>query len=353
MIAAHLPIQRPAQAKLLVVAASGEITHGPRASFVERLHAGDLVIANDAATLPANLRGEHVRSGQPIEMRLAGNRALANNNIRHFSAVVFGAGDYHTRTEDRPLPPAMAAGDQLVFGPLRATIEMILNHPRLIEIRFEGTEDEIWSGLARHGRPIQYAHMTSALELWDVWTPFAGPPVAFEPPSAGFALDWKSLATMRRKGVLFSTLTHAAGISSTGDAKLDARLPLPEAYFISSATALAIDAAKKRNGRVIAIGTTVVRALEAASTDNGSVQPGYGVATLRIDGATRLRVVSAILSGTHEPTTSHYDLLQAFIDPGVLARVDDALNANHYQTHEFGDSIFFERQKPVNPSSTC
>jgi S-adenosylmethionine:tRNA ribosyltransferase-isomerase len=343
MIVADLPVQRPPRAKLLLVDARGRITHAPRAAFVEFLRPGDVVVANDAATLPASLRGEHVSSGGPVEVRLAGRRSLAPDDVRQFAAIVFGAGDYHTRTEDRPPPPYLVPGDQLALGPLWATVERLLDHPRLVELRFEGTPDSIWAGLARHGRPIQYAHVPVPLALWDVWTPIAGPPVAFEPPSAGFALDWRVLAAMRARGVAFTTLTHAAGISSTGDAELDRRLPFDEPYRIPPATAAAIRRVQGR-GRVVAIGTTVVRALEHAATGGGLVRAGAGLATQCIGATTRLRVVDALLTGTHEPGTSHHELLRAFADDATLGRADDELAAHNYHTHEFGDSLLIEHQ---------
>ena len=97
IVAADRPVQSSAQAKLLVVDARGQITHSPRGKFVEFLCPGDLVIANDAATLSASLRGEHLATGSPIEVRLAARRSLAPDDVRLFSAIVFGAGDYHTR----------------------------------------------------------------------------------------------------------------------------------------------------------------------------------------------------------------------------------------------------------------
>jgi S-adenosylmethionine:tRNA ribosyltransferase-isomerase len=344
MIAADRPVQRPPQAKLLVVDAGGEITHAPRARFVEFLRPGDFVIANDAATLPASLRGVHLPSGGPVEVRLAGRRSLDPTEVRRFTAVVFGAGDYHTRTENRPPPPLLKPGDRLALGPLAATVERLLGHPRLISLRFDGTPDTIWAGLARHGRPIQYAHVPEAFALWDAWTPIAGPPVAFEPPSAGFALDWRALAAMRARGVAFATLTHAAGISSTGDDELDRRLPFDEPYRIPAATAAAIRRARARGGRIVAVGTTVVRALEDAAKRDGRVRPGEGLATGRIGATTRLRVVDGILSGTHEPGTSHYELLRAFTDDETLGRASEELNARGYRTHEFGDSVLIERR---------
>lgn len=343
MIAPHLPHQRPRQAKLLVVGEGGEIRHWPRSSFVDLLRQGDLVIANDAATLPASLSGVHVRSGLPVEVRLAGRRSLAADGIRVCTAVVFGAGDFHTRTEDRPWPPELKAGDRFRLGPLRATVEASMGHPRLVRIAFDGSPAEIWEGLARHGRPIQYAHVGTPLALWDVWTPIAGPPVAFEPPSAGFALDWNALRRLKERGAHFATLTHAAGISSTGDAALDALLPFDEPYFIPRATALAVSRARARGARIIAIGTTVVRALEHAAVLDGSVGAGTGLATQRIGRASRLRLVDAILSGTHEAGTSHHELLGAFVNEGMLRRMDRELDLHDYRTHEFGDSVFVER----------
>ncbi|HYD80070.1 MAG TPA: S-adenosylmethionine:tRNA ribosyltransferase-isomerase [Paucimonas sp.] len=344
MKAADLPQQRPAHAKLLILDADGAIAHAPRAAFANLLRAGDLVVANDASTLPASLHGTHVTSGAPIEVRLAGRRSLAAEDVRRFAAVIFGAGDFRTRTEERPLPPALLPGDRLALGPLSAIVEETLGHPRLAALRFDGNAKTVWAGLARHGKPIQYAHVREPLRLWDVWTPIAGAPAAFEPPSAGFAIDWSVLREIRARGAEFATLTHAAGISSTGDAALDRRLPFDEPYRIPPATAAAVERARARGGRVIAIGTTVVRALEHAASSRGRVRAGAGLATQRIGPETRLRVVDAILSGTHEAGTSHYELLRAFTDDAALERVSAALEADGYRTHEFGDSMFIERR---------
>src|SRR5229473_2499688 len=256
MVAADRPVQRPPQAKLLAIAGGGKFTHVARDGFIDLLQRGDLVVANDAATLPASLRGVHQRSGAAVEIRLAGWRTFTED-VAHFTAVVFGAGDYRTRTEHRPLPPPLAVGDILMLGPLSATIANVLGHPRLVSLQFDGASDEIWAGIARHGRPIQYAHIAEPLALWDVWTVVAGPPIAFEPPSAGFALSWHLLQRLHERGVQFATITHAAGISSTGDDELDKRLPLDEPYTISEATARAIADTRSEGGRIIAIGTTV------------------------------------------------------------------------------------------------
>ena len=160
-----------------------------------------------------------------------------------------------------------------------------------------------------------------------------------EAPSAGFALDWRTLDALRARGIAFATLTDAAGISSTGDVALDRRLPFDEPYRIPEATARAIAQARARGGRIVAVGTTVVRALEAAAARDGVVHAGDGVATQRIGPGTRLAVVDAILSGAHEPGSSHHELLGAFAAPRTLRAADRELEARGYRTHEFGDSV--------------
>jgi S-adenosylmethionine:tRNA ribosyltransferase-isomerase len=343
MIAADAPVQHRPSARLLRVDAAGEMTHARRWQFVSFTRPGDLVVANDAATLPASLVAVHRRADAMLEVRLAGRASLDPDDVQTFTAVLFGAGNFRTRTEHRPLPPIVRSGDQLLIGSIVATIEAVLDHPRLVCLRFDASTAAIWRTLAVHGRPIQYSHLRERLALWDVWTPIAAAPVAYEPPSAGFALDWATLAALRAKNVRFATLTHAAGISSTGDPILDRRLPLDEPYFIPVQTVLEIERARELGRRVIAIGTTVVRALEHSARRDGSVHAGANVADQRIGPQTRLRVVDALLSGTHEVGTSHYELLRAFVTDEVLQRLTATLEAHDYLTHEFGDSMLIDR----------
>ena len=114
--------------------------------------------------------------------------------------------------------------------------------------------------------------------MWDVWTPLAARPVAFEPPSAGFALDWKLLRALSARGIDLATLTHAAGISSTGDPALDAKMPFDEPYDLPRRTVQAIARTQASGGRVVALGTTVTRALEHAASGGKQLRPGPGVA---------------------------------------------------------------------------
>jgi S-adenosylmethionine:tRNA ribosyltransferase-isomerase len=358
---ATVPIQRPRDAKLLRIDAAGRLHHGPRSKLIDHLRPGDLLVANDAATLPASLHGTHARSGLPIEVRLAARHTSQVRDLhqaQRFSAIAFafGAGDHRSRTEDRPAAPELHPGDVLTLGPLRAHVLRLLGHSRFVEIAFEGTSAAFWFGLAQHGKPIQYAHLREPLALWDAWTPIAAWPVAFEPPSAGFVLDWQLLARLRERGVGFASLTHAAGISSTGDELLDALLPLDEPYFIPRSTVAAIAKTQATGARVIALGTTVTRALEHAGATAFGLRAGNGLATQRLGAHTALGVVDAIVSGTHEPGTSHRELLRAFTSDAVLAQADAELLACDYLTHEFGDSVWIDklttRAAPSNVSAS-
>src|SRR5258708_1533820 len=178
MIAANLPVQRPSNAKVLIVDRRGHIKHQARSAFVNLLRLSGVVVANEAATLPASLFGQHSRTGRQIEVRLAGRDSL--DDVGQFSAVVFGEGDFRTRTESRSKPPALIPGDRLELGWLRATVARVLNHPRLILLQFEGSPQAFWVGLARHGRPGQHAHLPTPLTVWATCTSISGPPLAFQ-----------------------------------------------------------------------------------------------------------------------------------------------------------------------------
>ena len=143
----------------------------------------------------------HLPSGSDVEVRLAGRASLAAEDVSRFSAVVFGAGDFRTRTEDRPLPPPLASGDRLLLGPLTGDGGAARSATRASS-SYASTDParDIWAGLAHHGRPIQYAHIATPLEMWDVWAPIAALPAAFEPPSASFALDWGLIRALRGRG---------------------------------------------------------------------------------------------------------------------------------------------------------
>jgi S-adenosylmethionine:tRNA ribosyltransferase-isomerase len=334
------PARWPRSAKLeesliVVDPATGRLALRRFAALTDFVPEGSLVVVNDAATLPASLRG-HTSDGTPIEARLLGS------DRGPWRAVLFGSGDWTTRTEHRPPPPVVKAGDRLRFdGPLGARVTAVDPvSDRLVSLRFEASEDALYAALYRSGRPVQYAHLDAPLPLWHVQTAFAARPWASEMPSAGRPLSWELILSLRAHGVRFASITHAAGLSSTGDERLDAALPLPESYDVPPETALAVEDARARHKPVFAIGTTVVRALEASAlAGEGSVRALRAETDLRIDARHRLRAVDAILTGMHEPGTSHAALLEAFAPPHLLDRAFHAADEAGFLGHEFGDSM--------------
>jgi S-adenosylmethionine:tRNA ribosyltransferase-isomerase len=307
--------------------------------------AGDLVVVNDAATLPASLRGA-TATGEALEARLLASRDGT------WRAVLFGAGDWRTRTEDRPMPPRVRAGDSLAFGSgLDARVEGIaLSSERLVDLRFALEGDRFWSALYKEGRPVQYAHIAAPLALWHVQTPFASRPWSSEMPSAARPLAWELVLALRTKGVRFASVTHAAGLSSSGEVALDAAMPLRESFEVSAATARVVNETRASGGRVIAVGTSVVRALEsAAGRGDGPLEAATGETELVIDGSHALRAVDALFTGMHDPGTSHDALLHAFAPEALLRRAHDAASRRGFVGHEFGDSMLIAASAPRQP----
>ena len=299
------------------------------------LRPGDVLVVNDAATLPASLPAI-APSGRSMELRLVGERADGS-----WDALLFGEGDWRTPTERRPEPDLPARGEVFAFeGGLSAKIERVSAvSPRLVAMRFSEEGSALWSALYRIGRPVQYSYMKGALALWHVQTHYGARPWAVELPSAGRPLTWRLLRELARTGVRLASVTHAAGLSSTGDPSLYAALPFPERYDVPLETVRAVEEARSRGGRAIAVGTTVVRALEGcAKAHGGALAAGSGLTDLVIGPGYEPLAVDGLLTGLHEPAASHFSLVQAFAPPDLLRDAYAHAEAVGYLHHEFGDS---------------
>jgi S-adenosylmethionine:tRNA ribosyltransferase-isomerase len=351
------PARAPRRAMRLLAldTAHGRWTDGSIGDLPRHLQRGDLLVLNDAATLPASLPAR-TAAGEVIELRLATQEGA------DFWAVAFGAGGWRQRTEDREAPPAIAAGSTVFVGrseagsaadDLRAEVRAVSPlSPRLLRLRFAAGADELWPALYRHGRPVQYSYLAEPLALWDVQTPYHARPWAMEMPSAGRGLTLPRLDALRRAGVGLAALTHAASLSSTGDPALDAALPLPERYEVPPATVRAVERTRAAGGAVVAVGTTVVRALESAAA-GGTLRAGTGTATLRIGPGFRPRVVDGLLTGVHDDGSSHLELLKAFAPVPLLERALRHAQEAGYLGHEFGDALLVRdgalRPPPAHP----
>ncbi|MFN0247215.1 MAG: S-adenosylmethionine:tRNA ribosyltransferase-isomerase [Kofleriaceae bacterium] len=333
--------------------------HAPRivpfASLPALLRAGDLLVVNDAATLPASLPGRSA-SGARFELRLSGPV-----EPHRLAGVLLGDGDFRTRTEHRAEPPRLVAGERVRIASYDGDgfdAVVTASAGRLVELATNLPDDELWRAIYHAGSVVQYAHRADKIDLWSVQTAYASRPWAVEMPSAGRPLTWDVLLGLVRAGVQITTLTHAAGLSSTGDDALDRALPWPERFEIPPRTADAIVACKARGGRVIAVGTTVVRALEAAArsaldtgapgrydraTGEGLLRAGGGVATGKLGPASTLLVVDGLISGLHSPGESHFELLQAFAPRDRLEHALSLAVARGLSSHELGDACVILR----------
>jgi S-adenosylmethionine:tRNA ribosyltransferase-isomerase len=321
---------------LLVDTHDRSVGEGTVGALPELLRPDDLLVVNDAATLPASLYARTAQ-GEEVELRL-----LEGPHTPFTRAVLFGAGDYHTPTELRPAPPRLERGAALQVGELTLEVaEVAPLSPRLVLLRWPDALASRLSLLYRYGRPVQYSYVPEPVALWDVQTVFAARPWAVEMPSAARPLTAQLLLQLRARGVSIARLTHAAGLSATGDGALDAALPLPEQYEIPGETVALLEAAQRRGGRVVAVGTSVVRALEDSALRHERVREGRALAELVLSATTPRRVTSGILTGIHVPGESHYQLLSAFCDAETLERSLFLAQQRGYRAHEFGEAALF------------
>jgi len=334
MIAATHPRTLREQARMLILnRRNNTFADSTIRELPQVLRPGDLVVVNDAATLPASLKAK-TPGGVSVEIRLVGRIGESD-----WKAVLIGEGTWRIPTELRDLPEPVSVGDQLeIARQFSAEILEVANEScHLVKLRFSRRAVAMWNGIYAHGRPIQYSYLSEDLPLWSVQTGYASRPWAVEMPSAGYPLIWKLLLELKRSGVRLATLTHAAGLSSTGHETIDALLPFPEHFEIPPQTIDAVALARRSGGRVIAVGTTVVRALEGVVALKGRLAAGDGDTDLVIDRSFQRQVVDGLLTGMHDPAQSHFRLLQAFADENLLRRAWRHAAAAGYLCHEFGD----------------
>jgi S-adenosylmethionine:tRNA ribosyltransferase-isomerase len=346
---------------LLVDRASGSVEHHRFHELPRLLDPGDLLVVNDSRTLPASLLGR-TSGGVALEVRLAAREGGGGPDpgeegaghpvtgpqgpAERWAALVLGVpGDGSdpalVPTDARPAAPTLTTGERLRFaGGLGATV--LGRHEEagsLVWLAFDAAGERLAEALHRAGRPVRYAYVPRPWPLRHYQTLFAAGPGSAEMPSAGRPFTVQTLRDLRDRGVGLATISLHAGLSTYGDPATDRRYVPAEPYLVPEATAAAVAASRAAGGRVVAVGTTVVRALETAATTGGAAgpRPGAGVTRLRIGPGHRLAAVDGLLTGLHEPEASHLDLLAAFIDRPALNLAYAAALAAGYLWHEFGD----------------
>jgi S-adenosylmethionine:tRNA ribosyltransferase-isomerase len=317
-------IARDAVRLMVARRGSGEIAHTTFERIADHLAPGDLVVVNSSATIPAAFDAT-APSGERIVIHLS--TPLDDGTwVLEPRRLVEGAS---TRWSG-PLEPGRL---QLEDG---AHVELVRHQDgssRLWIARL-GLPEGTFAWLARHGRPIRYSYVPRAWPLADYQNVYATEPGSAEMPSAGRPFSVAVIADLVARGVGITPVTLHTGVAS-----LEAgEEPYPERVSVPAWTASRVNAAKMTGGRVVAVGTTVVRALESAADERGHVTELDGWTDLVIGPDRPTRVVDGIITGWHEPETSHLQMLEEIAGPSLLADSYEAALERRYLFHEFGDS---------------
>jgi S-adenosylmethionine:tRNA ribosyltransferase-isomerase len=306
-------------AMLVASRAGGTLVNACFDELGDFLRAGDLLVVNTSATLPAAVPAR--LDGEELELHLS-------TPVEGLDWVV------ELRTADRR-PRRAPIGARLAL-PGSATAELLapyLASSRLSVARL-WLDGNVEDYLRRHGRPIRYRHSANDLPIDAYQTIFARDPGSAEMPSAARPFTGELVAELAARGILLAPITLHCGVSS-----LEAgETPYPERYRVPPETARVVNAVRDWGGRVIAVGTTVVRALETVAAPDGSVTTGAGLTRLVVAPERGLHTIDGLITGWHEPESSHLQLLEAAAGPELLRRSYEAAHAAGYRFHEFGDS---------------
>ncbi len=287
------------------------------------LRPGDLLVVNESATLPASLPAR----GPAGEFRL-------NLSTRYGPRIWLAEPRWSV---GRPGPVPLTPSDRIEAGGV--PLHPILAFPGIDRLWFFRADGDLTLAMRRSGSPIRYGYLARPHELGDYQTIFARVPGSSEMPSAGRPFTARTVRDLEARGIRTARLWLHAGVSSLEQEPGGAGTPpvYPEPFEVPSETALAIRRTRCEGGRIVAVGTTVIRALETAMRD-GVVQPVRGF-TSRVLGPQRpFRAVDGLLTGLHDPRTSHLSLLFGFGGEGrVRASYREAIERG-YLWHEFGDS---------------
>jgi S-adenosylmethionine:tRNA ribosyltransferase-isomerase len=300
--------------------ADGAIKHDHFFHLAHYLEPGDLVILNNSRTIPAVLHAKWFRKtiqiAPKVEVRLARRR-------------------YEDTWEALIVANPVKTGDHLQFSPeLSATVIGEKENSPLKMIQFTKKGTDLYNIIYALGEPIRYEYIEEPLALDYYQTVFASHPGSVEMPSAGRAFSWELMFQMKRKGIQLDFIQLHTGLSYLLDDQWD-QTPEEndEEYNISEQTLERILRTKASRKKVIAVGTTVVRALETAAW-TGMLS---GMTNLYINQHFPLKIVDGIITGFHEPKASHFDMLSAFVaEHHLLQAYDQAIEAG-YLWHEFGD----------------
>jgi S-adenosylmethionine:tRNA ribosyltransferase-isomerase len=322
---AHAPpeargLERDEVRLLVTERASGRMAGVRARDLPDVLAPGDLLVINTSATVPAAFRARRA-DGTALDLHVS--TPLPDSPHRLVELRRDGASFRGAHAGERLALPA---------GGVATLCAPYLGGARLwvAELRLPGPLEAY---LARHGKPIRYRHIDGEWPLDAYQTVYATEPGSAEMPSAGRPISERVITRLVARGIAVAPVVLHAGVSS-----LEAgERPGPEWFRVPDATARLVETAREGAGRVIAVGTTVVRALESVVSPAGRVAAGEGWTRLVVTPERGVRAVDGLLTGWHEPESSHLDLLRAVGGAELVERSYRAALEGGYLWHEFGD----------------
>jgi S-adenosylmethionine:tRNA ribosyltransferase-isomerase len=308
----------------LLVAHAGGVEHARFTNLGSFLSPGDLLVVNTSGTLAAAVDGER-GDGRGVTVHFA-------------TALDDGTWVVEIRPDRGATGPVDdgRAGDVITL-PDDVRLTLIAPHPagqtRLWQAGV-GVEGGVVVYLARRGRAIRYSYVTAPVALAEYQTVFAREPGSAEMPSAGRPFTAELVTDLVTRGIAVAPITLHTGVSSQDVGEP----PQPERYRVPDTTARAVNMTRAWGGRVIAVGTTVTRALESAATREGMVRERAGWTDLVLGPQRPAAVVRGLITGWHAPGASHLKLLEAVAGAELVERAYSAALHERYLWHEFGDS---------------
>jgi S-adenosylmethionine:tRNA ribosyltransferase-isomerase len=318
----------------LLVATPGRLEHAHFEDLASYLQPGDLVVVNTSGTLAAAVDG--TRAGRPVTVHFA-------------TPLDDGAWVVELRPAGRADGPVddVHAGDTVAL-PHAVRLRVMRPHPagqaRLwrAEIAVDGG---VTGYLARHGRPIRYAYVPHEQTLEQYQTVFAREPGSAEMPSAGRPFTDRLVTDLVTAGIGVAPITLHTGLSSPDAGEP----PQAERFRVPESTARLVNMTRAWGNRVIAVGTTVTRALETAAGGDGVVRARAGWTQLVLGEQRPASVVTGLVTGWHAPGASHLDLLRAVAGHDLVERAYAAAVDAGYLWHEFGDSCLLLPERDGAP----
>ncbi|AKJ14037.1 queuosine biosynthesis protein [Streptomyces incarnatus] len=330
-LSARVPVEQRApgldrDAVRMLVSRGTEVTHHGFRELPRLLRAGDLLVVNTSPTLAAAVDGRIGHARVVVHFSTRGDDGRWAVELREPD----GRGTTRARTGTR-------AGTEVVLpGTGRLVVEEPLS-PRGERLRWARAEGDVLAMLRVHGRPIRYSYTERDQPLSVYQTVFALPQPdgagSAEMPSAARPFTAPLVAELVSRGVQFAPVTLHTGVASAEAHEP----PYPERFSVPEASARQVNAAKAGGRRVIAVGTTAVRAVESAAGPDGVVRAAEGWTDLVVTPERGVRVVDGLLTGLHEPEASHLLMLRAVAGRAAVGRAYEEALRGLYLWHEFGD----------------